>query len=53
MRLLGLARAPDRLIEQLRARRRGERVVSPRLRTGFIAWRDARAIVRAVRQESC
>jgi len=47
------ARAPDWLIQQLRARRRGERVVSPRLRTGFIAWRDARATVRAVRQESC
>ena len=46
-------RAPDWLIEQLRARRRGEQVVSPRLRTGFIAWRDARATVRAVRQESC
>ena len=47
------ARAPDWLIEQLRARRRGEHVVSPRLRTGFIAWRDARATVRAVRQASC
>jgi hypothetical protein len=46
------ARAPDWLIEQLRARRRGEHVVSPRLRTAFIAWRDARATVRAVRQ-SC
>ena len=47
------ARAPDWLIEQLRARRRGEHVVSPRLRTGFIAWRDARATVREVRQASC
>ena len=47
------ARAPDWLIDQLRARRRGEHVVSPRLRTGVIAWRDARATVRAVRQESC
>jgi hypothetical protein len=47
------ARAPDWLIEQLRARRRGEHVVSPRLRTGFIAWRDARATVRAVRQAIC
>ena len=46
------ARAPDWLIEQLRARRRGEHVVSPRLRTGFIAWRDARATVGVVRQ-SC
>jgi hypothetical protein len=47
------ARAPDWLIEHLRARRRGELVVSPRLRTGFIAWRDARATVREVRQASC
>jgi hypothetical protein len=47
------ARAPDWLIEQLRARRRGEHVVSPRLRTGLIAWRDARATVRAIRQASC
>jgi Nucleotidyltransferase domain len=46
-------RAPDWLIEQLRARRRGEHVVSPRLRTGCIAWRDARATVRAIRQASC
>jgi hypothetical protein len=41
------AHAPPWLIEQLRARRRGERVVSPRLRTGWIAWRDARRTVRA------
>ena len=33
-------------------RRRGEHVVSPRLRTGFIAWWDARATVGGVRQ-SC
>lgn len=46
------ARAPDWLIAQLRARRRGEHVVSPRLRTGFIAWRDARATLGVVRQ-SC
>ncbi len=37
-----LMRAPDWLVEQVRARRRGEDVVSPRLRTGWIAWRDAR-----------
>jgi hypothetical protein len=47
------ARAPDWLIEHLRARRRGEHIVSPRLRAGFIAWRDARATVRAVRQPIC
>lgn len=36
------AAAPPWLIDQLRARRRGESVVSPRLRTAWIAWRDAR-----------
>ena len=36
------AHAPAWLIGQLRARRRGKDVVSPRLRTAFIAWRDAR-----------
>lgn len=36
------ADAPGWLIDQLRARRRGEPVVSPRARTGWIAWRDAR-----------
>jgi hypothetical protein len=41
------ADAPRWLIEQLAARRRGEQVVSPRLRTGWIAWRDARRTVRA------
>jgi hypothetical protein len=29
------------LVEDLRARRRGEPVTSPRLRTAMIAWRDA------------
>ncbi len=43
------ARAPAWLVDHLRARRRGEPVVSPRLRTGLIAWRDARATVREVR----
>ena len=52
-RAIEQARAPAWLIEQLRARRRGEDVESPRLRTGLIAWRDARATVRAVRQASC
>ena len=42
------AHAPPWLREQLRARRRGEAVASPRLRTGWIAWRDARRTVRAV-----
>ena len=40
------ARAPEWLIDQLRARRRGERTQSPRVRTAWIAWRDARRTVR-------
>lgn len=39
------ARAPGWLINQLRARRRGEAVTSPRVRTAWIAWRDARRTV--------
>lgn len=39
------ADAPAWLVEQLRARRRGGTVASPRLRTGWIAWRDARRTV--------
>jgi hypothetical protein len=44
------AHAPAWLIDQLGARRRGEPVVSPRVRTGWIAWRDARRTVRASRR---
>jgi hypothetical protein len=44
------AQAPDWLIDQLRARRRGQPVLSPRLNTGWIAWRDARRTVRAARR---
>jgi hypothetical protein len=44
------AHAPAWLREQLRARRRGEQVVSPRIRTALIAWRDAR---RTVAQAGC
>jgi hypothetical protein len=44
------AHAPAWLIDQLRARRRGEPVVSPRLRTGWIAWRDARNTVRSAQR---
>ena len=40
------ADVPPWLRDQLRARRRGEGVVSPRVRTGWIAWRDARATTR-------
>jgi hypothetical protein len=39
------AHAPAWLREQLRARRRGEQIVSPRIRTALIAWRDARRTV--------
>ena len=39
------ANAPAWLRAQLRARRRGEQVVSPRARTALIAWRDARRTV--------
>jgi hypothetical protein len=39
------ADAPAWLRAQLRARRRGEPVVSPRTRTALIAWRDARRTV--------
>lgn len=43
-------RAPAWLVDQLRARRRGEAVVSPRARTGWIAWTDARATTRRARR---
>jgi len=39
------ANAPEWLIQDMRARRRGENVVSPRLRSGQIAWRDTRRTV--------
>jgi hypothetical protein len=39
------ADAPAWLIGQLRARRDGEHVTSPRLRTALIAWRDVRRTV--------
>jgi hypothetical protein len=44
-RAIEQAHAPAWLRRQLAARRRGESVVSPRLRTGSIAWRDARRTV--------
>jgi hypothetical protein len=43
------AAAPTWLVDQLRARRRGEPVTSPRLRTALIAWRDTRRTVAAAR----
>jgi len=54
-RLLTKSRAVDRaaapawLVEQLRARRRGDPVTSPRVRTALIAWRDARRTVAYAR----
>jgi hypothetical protein len=45
------SQAPPWLREQLRARRRGETVVSPRLRTAWIAWRDARHTVAAAQSQ--
>ena len=39
------AHAPTWLKDQLRARRQGQRVASPRVRTALIAWRDARRTV--------
>jgi Nucleotidyltransferase domain len=39
------ANAPDWLIEDMRARRRGENAVSPRLRSALIGWRDTRRTV--------
>jgi hypothetical protein len=43
-------RAPDWLTDQLRARRRGEQLVSPRWRMTRIAWWDARSTVRQARR---
>ncbi|GIF43931.1 nucleotidyltransferase domain-containing protein [Actinoplanes xinjiangensis] len=45
-RAIEQAAAPAWLIDQLRARRRGEDISSPRLRTAWIAWRDARRTTR-------
>jgi Nucleotidyltransferase domain len=41
------AHAPAWLKDQLRARRQGQPVASPRARTALIAWRDARRTVAA------
>src|SRR6478752_9909914 len=46
-RAIDQAAAPSWLVDDLKARRRGEPVASPRLRTGLIAWRDARRTTRA------
>lgn len=44
-RAIEVAHAPEWLIDDMRARRRGEHVRSPRLRSALIAWRDARRTV--------
>jgi hypothetical protein len=46
------AHAPDWLKDQLRARRQGRQVASPRARTALIAWRDARRTVAAARRRA-
>jgi Nucleotidyltransferase domain len=43
------AGAPRWLIDQVRARRQGQAVSSPRLRTAVTAWRDARRTVHRAR----
>ena len=48
-RAIEQADAPAWLIDQLRSRRRGEDVASPRVRTALIAWRDARRTVARAR----
>ena len=44
------AHAPTWLKDQLRARRRGEQVSSPRGRTALIAWQDAQRTVASARR---
>ncbi|WIM94211.1 nucleotidyltransferase domain-containing protein [Actinoplanes oblitus] len=49
-RAVEAAAAPPWLVAQLRARRRGTPAHSPRLRTAWLAWRDARRTVTAARR---
>ncbi|MCZ7439033.1 nucleotidyltransferase domain-containing protein [Micromonospora sp. WMMC241] len=44
--------APAWLVDHVRARRRGEAVTSPRIRTALIAWRDARRTVAAAHRDT-
>jgi hypothetical protein len=46
------AHAPTWLKDQLRARRQGQHVTSPRVRTALIAWRDARHTVAHARRRT-
>ena len=47
---IGSVRGPPWLVERLRARRRGEPVGLPRLRTARIAWADARLTAARARR---
>ena len=51
-RAIEQAHAPSWFVEQMRARRRGERVASPRLRSAVIAWTDARRTVAQTRAQA-
>jgi len=51
-RAIEQADAPAWLKDQLRARRQGQRVASPRVRTALIAWRDARRTVASARRRA-
>lgn len=51
-RAIELAAAPPWLIDQLRARRHGLGVRSPRGRTALIAWRDTRRTVASMQRRS-
>jgi len=46
------AHAPDWLKDQLRARRQGQQVTSPRARTALIAWQDALRTVAGARRRA-
>ncbi len=49
-RAIEVSGAPEWLISQMRARRQGQDVPSPRLRAAWIAWLDARRTTRLARQ---
>jgi hypothetical protein len=52
IRAIEQADAPAWLKDQLRARRQGQRVASPRVRTALIAWRDARRTMASARRRA-
>lgn len=49
-RAIEVSAAPTWLIGQMRARRQGQRVSSPRVRSAWIAWRDARRTTALARR---